>query len=77
VADGRTRLQEKAGTGETHSPPLTPEQFTATPEFRQFRGLMRRLLKVSKHELDERVRTAKAASPRAGNPNAAGRKTRT
>lgn len=35
---------------------------------------MKRLLKVPKSELDHRVRTAKAKSPRAGNPNAPGRK---
>jgi hypothetical protein len=56
------------------TPPLTAEQFEASPEFRRFRGIMRKLLKVPKTELDHRVRTAKEQSPRAGNPNAPGRK---
>jgi len=59
---------------ETHPPPLTGDRFTATPEFKRFKGIIRKLLKVSKAELDERVRHAKETSPRAGNPNAAGRK---
>jgi hypothetical protein len=60
--------------GETHPPPLTAEQFKASPEFRRFKRAMRKLLKVPKTELDHRVRTAKEASPRFGNPNAPGRK---
>jgi hypothetical protein len=55
-------------------PPLTSEQFRTTPEFRKFKGIMRKLLKVPKPNLDQRVRLAKEQSPRAGNPNAAGRK---
>jgi hypothetical protein len=55
-------------------PPLTPEQFQETPEFRKFKGIMRKILKVPKAELDHRVRTAKKLSPRSGNPNAPGRK---
>jgi hypothetical protein len=35
---------------------------------------MRKILKVPKAELDHRVRRAKELSPRAGNPNAPGRK---
>jgi hypothetical protein len=61
-------------TGETHPPPLTAEQFKASPEFKRFKSHMRTLLKVAKAELDHRVRTAKEQSPRAGNPNAPGRK---
>ena len=60
--------------GEVHPPPLTSGQFKASPEFRKFKSIMRKLLKVPKSELDHRVRTAKEASPRAGNPNAPGRK---
>jgi hypothetical protein len=55
-------------------PALTPEQFRETPEFRKFKSIMRKILKVPKAELDHRVRTAKELSPRAGNPNAPGRK---
>jgi hypothetical protein len=58
------------------APTLTREQFRDTPEFRKFKGIMRKILKVPKAELDHRVRTAKALSPRAGNPNAAGRKSK-
>jgi hypothetical protein len=56
------------------APLLTPEQFRTTPEFRKFKGIMRRLLKVPKSDLDEMVRTSKERSPRVGNPNAPGRK---
>jgi len=56
------------------APLLTPEQFRMTPEFRKFKGIMRRLLKVPKADLDAMVKVAKDRSPRAGNPNAAGRK---
>ncbi len=60
---------------EAEEPPtLTPEEFRQTPEFRKFKGFMRKLLKVPKNELDHRVRTAKETSRRAGNPNAPGRK---
>lgn len=55
-------------------PPLSPERFKASPEFRKFKGIMRRLLKVPKSELDQRVVAAKSSSPRAGNPAAPGRK---
>jgi hypothetical protein len=70
----RSELKVETEPGETHPPPLTAEQFEASPEFRRFKGIMRKLLKVPKAELDHRVRAAKAASPRAGNPNAPGRK---
>ncbi len=59
---------------ETKRPPLTAEQFEATPEFRKFKRAMREILKISKKDLDERVRHAKVTSPRVGNPNAPGRK---
>ena len=59
---------------ETHLPPLSDEAFVASPQFRRFRSGMKKLLKVPKAELDHRVRTAKAKSPRVGNPNAPGRK---
>jgi hypothetical protein len=57
-------------------PPLTPEQFIASPQFRRFKKGMRRIMKVSKSELDERIRLAKERSPRTENPNAPGRKPR-
>jgi hypothetical protein len=65
---------EATKPGETHPPPMSAEQFKATPEFRKFRTFMKKLLKVPKSELDHRVRTAKENSPRVGNPNAPGRK---
>jgi hypothetical protein len=48
--------------------------FEKTPEFLRFRAGMTALLKVNKAELDRRLEEAKKASPRAGNPNAPGRK---
>lgn len=59
---------------ETHPPPLTPEEFKATQEFRDFKGIIRRLLTVPKPHLDRKVKAAKKRSPRIGNPNAPGRK---
>lgn len=59
---------------ETYPPPLTAEQFEASLEFRDFKGIMRRLLTVPKAALDRKVRKAKEKSPRAGNPNAPGRR---
>lgn len=55
------RVQAKAGAGEAERPPLTPEQFENTPEFRRFREGMKQLLKVSKAELDRRVKDNKRA----------------
>jgi hypothetical protein len=67
-----------AGAGaEEDRPPMTAEQFEASPEFRKFKSAMRKILKVPKSELDERVRLAKETSPRFGNPNAPGRKPKT
>ena len=68
------QICEKAGPGETHLPPMTPERFLESPEFRKFRTGMKQLLKVPKARLDRLVEDAKADSPRAGNPNAPGRK---
>ena len=65
---------EETRPGETHLPPLSAEQFIGSLEFRRFKTGMKRLLKVPKDELDRRVAGAKEASPRAGNPNAPGRK---
>jgi hypothetical protein len=70
MAEGRIK---KTGAGEAPLP-TTPEQFRATPEFRRFKRGMKRLLRVSKAELDRRVNTAKEKSTRAGNPGAPGRK---
>ena len=56
------------------APLLTPEQFRGTPEFREFKGIMRKLLTVPKAELDRKVEHAKKTSPRVGNPQAPGRK---
>jgi hypothetical protein len=72
MAERRTVLE--TGAGQAERPPMTATQFEASPEFRAFKKAMRKILKVSKTELDERVRHAKETSPRTGNPNAAGRK---
>ena len=73
MADER-QIREETGPGETHPPHLNVREFLDSPEFRRFRVGMKSLLKVPKSELDHRVRTAREASPRAGNPNAPGRK---
>ena len=66
--------REETGAREAERPPLTSEQFEATPEFKTFRRAMKKLLKVPKSELDHRVRVAKERSPRIDNPNAPGRR---
>ena len=69
------RQSKAAGAREAGDrPPMTAEQFEATPEFRKFKTAMRKILKVPKVDLDERVQRAKATSPRLGNPSAPGRK---
>ena len=75
MAEGQIRKTTE-GARETHPPTLSNEAFITSPEFRRFRSGMKILLKVPKAELDHRVRTAKAKSPRVGNPNAPGRKRR-
>jgi len=74
MADGPT-VQETGAREETRLP-LTAEEFEAQPEFRHFKTAMRRLLAVPKSALDRKVRRAKKRSPRAGNPDAPGRKAR-
>jgi len=64
---------EERGTRE-ETPPLTAEQFIATPEFRRLKKGMRKIVKVSKAEIEDRVQRARLSSPRAGNPNAPGRR---
>jgi hypothetical protein len=71
-AERRTNKAREAGS--THFAPLTRTQFESSPGFANFRPIMKRLLAVPKAELDARIRAAKEASPRAGNPKAAGRK---
>jgi len=73
MADGPLPTQE-TGAREEVRPPLTAEQFKAQPEFAHFKTVMKRLLAVPKAALDRKVRRAKKRSPRAGNPNAPGRK---
>ena len=48
--------------------------FDSTPESKHFTDLMRKVLTVSKEELDRRIPAAKDASPRKNNPNAPGQK---
>jgi hypothetical protein len=70
----RRHLPEETRTGETHPRPLTAEQFEAQPEFERFKEVMRRIIMVSKSEIDARVERARENSPRANNPNSPGRK---
>jgi hypothetical protein len=72
MVEGRNKKER--GQRETHPPPITVREFKDSPEFANFTGIMKRLLSVPKSELDDMVRAAKEASPRAGNPKAAGRK---
>jgi hypothetical protein len=74
MADGPTLTEETGAREENLPPPLTAEEFEAQPEFQHFKIVMKRLLAVPKAALDRKVRRAKKRSPRAGNPNAPGRK---
>ena len=74
MADGPTLTEATGAREESLPPPLTAEEFEAQPEFQHFKTVMRRLLAVPKSALDRKVRRAKKRSPRAGNPNAPGRK---
>jgi len=72
--DGHLPTQEAGAREENLPPPLTAEEFEAQPEFAHFKTIMKRLLAVPKSALDRKVRRARKRSPRAGNPNAPGRK---
>jgi len=72
MVNGR-RLDKTTEAGK-NAPALTRDTSESTPEFAAFREGMKRIFAVPKAELDEQVRLAKADSPRAGNPKAAGRK---
>lgn len=51
---------KEAGARETgDSLPMTVEQFEASPDFRKFMSAMRKILRVSKRELDSRGRISK------------------
>jgi len=68
------RLPDKTPEQGKARQPLSAARFKATPEYANFKRGMIELLKVSKPELDARVKAAKEASPRRDNPNSAGRK---
>lgn len=70
MADGPIQTPD-AGVAEN---PPNIDGFEDTLEFQHFKTVMRRVLAVPKAELDRKVRLAKKRSPRAGNPNAPGRK---
>jgi hypothetical protein len=57
MADGPETKSELRETGTRESPRLTPEQFLDAPEFRRFKRGMKKLLKISKGELDRRLKT--------------------
>jgi hypothetical protein len=69
-----SKQHEEANPAEMHPAPLTAKEFEAISEFQDFRRIMRGLLSVPKVKLDRKVKAAKKRSPRAGNPNAPGRK---
>ncbi len=73
MADGR-KDNAAPRARETHGPRFSRSRFEATPEFAEFKESMKKLLAVPKAVLDARVRAAKEASPRKGNPEAPGRK---
>jgi hypothetical protein len=70
-ADGPITQAPESGM---ETPPR--EEFDSTPEFDHFKKVMKRILAIPKSELDGKVKGAKKRSPRAGNPNAPGRKRR-
>jgi len=64
---------KETGARETHRA-FSRDRFEATREFAEFKRGMKKLLRVSKAELDEAVRMAKIESPRRDDPMAPGRK---
>jgi hypothetical protein len=76
MADEPIPTEETGAREENLRPPLTADEFEAQREFAHFKTVMKRLLAVPKAALDRKVRRAKKRSPRAGNPNAPGRKAR-
>ena len=72
--NGPIPMEETGAREENIRPHMTAEEFEAQPEFAHFKTVMKRLLAVPKSALDRKVRRAKKRSPRAGNPNAPGRK---
>jgi len=58
MAEGPQTQDNKTETG-TRPPPLTAEQFIASPEFKRFKKGMRKILKVSKTEIDRRVKASR------------------
>jgi hypothetical protein len=54
-----TQTDNAARGARTESPPLTAEGFRDTVEFRRFKRGMKKILKVSKAEMDRRVRLTK------------------
>jgi hypothetical protein len=61
VTSRQERIQKETGTGEAESTPLTPEEFRASPEFARFKHNMEKILKVSKAEVDRRMRLTKVS----------------
>ena len=61
MADG-PEAQDSSEERGAREESLTPEQFITTPEFRRFKKGIRKILKVSKAEIDRRI--ANARSPR-------------
>jgi hypothetical protein len=53
---------------------MNESSFDSTPEFQQFRDVMRGVMSVPKKRVDRLVEAAKESSPRKGNPHAPGRK---
>ena len=75
MADGPELSGNTArGARERHGPRFSRSRFEATPEFEEFKAGMKKLLTVPKAVVDERIKAAKEASPRTGNPKSAGRK---
>jgi hypothetical protein len=53
---------------------MKPASFDSTPEFANYKDVMRKFIAVPKAEVDELIRKAKEASSRNRNPDAPGRK---
>jgi hypothetical protein len=53
---------------------MKADPFDSTPEFKEFKDVMRGILSVSKKRLDELVHEAKENSPRNGDSHAPGQK---
>jgi hypothetical protein len=64
MADRPEAQDARAKTGTWEEPRLAPQDFVNTPEFKRFKRGMKKILKVSKAEIDRRVNAVTLSNPK-------------